>query len=148
MAVAKTGDTVLVHYTGRLDDGTVFDSSLEREPLEFTVGAGQVIPGFEQAVEGLEIGEARETRIAVTDAYGEHRGDLLIDLPREQVPSELAIEPGMRLELRQSDGQTMPVTVAAVDEESVTLDANHPLAGQPLTFEIELVAIQGGPSEA
>lgn len=143
MATAKRGDTVRVHYTGRLDDGTVFDSSREREPLEFTVGAGQVITGFERAVEGMEVGEARETRIEADDAYGEHREDLVLDLPKEQVPEDMQIEPGMRLELRQPDGQAVPVTVAEVGQESVTLDANHPLAGQPLTFELELVEIAG-----
>ncbi len=144
MATAKSGDTVRVHYTGRLDDGTVFDSSREREPLEFTVGSGQVITGFERAVEGMEVGEAREARIEADDAYGERRDDLVLDLPKEQVPEDMEIAPGMRLELRQPDGQAVPVTVAEVGEQSVTLDANHPLAGQPLTFELELVEIQGG----
>lgn len=143
MATAKRGDTVRVHYTGRLDDGTVFDSSREREPLEFTVGEGQVITGFERAVEGMEVGEARETRIEADDAYGERRDDLVLDLPKEQVPEGMEIEPGMRLELRQPDGQAVPVTVAEVNEESVTLDANHPLAGWALTFELELVEIEG-----
>jgi len=144
MATASIGDTVRVHYTGRLDDGTVFDSSREREPLEFTVGSGQVITGFERAVEGMEVGEAREARIEADDAYGERRDDLVLDLPKEQVPEDMEIAPGMRLELRQPDGQAVPVTVAEVGEQSVTLDANHPLAGQPLTFELELVEIQGG----
>jgi peptidylprolyl isomerase len=143
MATAKRGDTVRVHYTGRLDDGTVFDSSREREPLEFTVGEGQVITGFERAVEGMEVGEARETRIEADDAYGERRDDLVLDLPKEQVPEGMEIEPGMRLELRQPDGQAVPVTVAEVNEESVTLDGNHPLAGWALTFELELVEIEG-----
>lgn len=143
MATAKRGDTVRVHYTGRLDDGTVFDSSREREPLEFTVGAGQVIDGFERAVEGMGVGEARETRIEPDDAYGARRDDLVLDLPKEQVPDDMEIEPGMRLELRQPDGQAVPVTVAEVGEQSVTLDANHPLAGQVLTFELELVEIAG-----
>ena len=143
MATAKSGDTVRVHYTGRLDDGTVFDSSREREPLEFTVGSGQVISGFERAVEGMEVGEARETRIEADDAYGERRDDLVLALPKEQVPEDMEIAPGMRLELRQPDGQAVPVTVAEVGDESVTLDANHPLAGQPLTFELELVGIEG-----
>ncbi len=147
MATANIGDTVRVHYTGRLDDGTVFDSSREREPLEFTVGTGQVISGFERAVEGMEVGEAREARIEADDAYGERRDDLVLDLPKEQVPEDMEIAPGMRLELRQPDGQAVPVTVAEVGEESVTLDANHPLAGQPLTFELELVEIEGGSAQ-
>ncbi len=144
MAAAKNGDTVRVHYVGRLDDGTVFDSSREREPLEFTVGSGEVIPGFEQAVEGMEVGEARQTRVEAGEAYGERRSDLVLDLPREQVPEGLGIAPGMRLELRQADGQAVPVTVAEVGENSVTLDANHPLAGQDLNFELELMEIAGG----
>lgn len=147
MATANVGDTVRVHYTGRLEDGTVFDSSREREPLEFTVGTGQVISGFERAVEGMEVGEARETRIEADDAYGERRDDLVLDLPKEQVPEDMEIAPGMRLELRQPDGQAVPVTVAEVREESVKLDANHPLAGQPLTFELELVGIGGGSAQ-
>ena len=148
MATAKSGDTVQVHYTGRLDDGTVFDSSREREPLEFTVGSGQVIAGFERAVEGMEVGEAREARVEVAEAYGDRRDDLVLDLPKEQVPEDMEIEPGMRLELRQPDGQAVPVTVAEVGTESVTLDANHPLAGQPLNFELELVQIGGTANQA
>lgn len=143
MAAAKSGDKVRVHYTGRLDDGTVFDSSREREPLEFTLGAGEVIDGFDQAVEGMEIGEEREARVEAGDAYGQRRDDLLVDLPKEQVPEGLDVAPGMRLELRQPDGQAVPVTVAEVGAESVTLDANHPLAGQDLNFELELVEIGG-----
>ncbi|MEJ2666930.1 MAG: peptidylprolyl isomerase [Deinococcales bacterium] len=144
MTAARSGDTVRVHYVGRLDDGTVFDSSREHEPLEFTVGAGEVISGFDRAVEGMEVGEAREARIEVDDAYGERRDDLVLDVPRDQVPEGLDIEPGMRLELSQPDGEAVPVTVADIGDETVTLDANHPLAGQPLTFELELVEIAGG----
>lgn len=141
MATAKTGDVVQVHYTGRLENGTVFDSSREREPLAFTLGAGQVIQGFDQAVDGMHVGESRETRIDVDEAYGPRRDDLMLDMPAEQVPDGMELEVGMRLELRQPDGQAVPVTVAEVADESVKLDANHPLAGEPLTFELELVAI-------
>jgi peptidylprolyl isomerase len=141
MATAKTGDSVQVHYTGRLDDGTVFDSSREREPLAFTLGTGQVITGFDEAVDGMQVGESRETRIDVDDAYGPRRDDLVLDMPAEQIPDGMALEVGMRLELRQPDGKAVPVTVAEVADESVKLDANHPLAGEPLTFELELVAI-------
>jgi FKBP-type peptidyl-prolyl cis-trans isomerase 2 len=148
MATARSGDTVRVHYTGRLDDGTVFDSSREREPLEFTVGSGQVIAGFERAIEGMEVGEACQTRIEADDAYGERREDLVLDLPKEQIPADMEIAPGMQLELRQPDGQAVHVTVAEVGEQSVTLDANHPLAGQPLTFDLELVAIEAGSTGA
>lgn len=143
MATAKTGDTVQVHYTGRLDDGTVFDSSREREPLSFTLGAGQVIAGFDRAVDGMEVGEARETRVEVDDAYGPRRDDLVLEMPSDQVPDGMELEVGMRLELRQPDGRAVPVTVAGVQDDSVTLDANHPLAGEPLTFELELVSIGG-----
>jgi len=143
MASVKSGNKVRVHYTGRLDDGTVFDSSEGREPLEFTVGAGEVIKGFEEAVEGMEVGEAREARVVADEAYGERRDDLMLDLPKEQVPDGLDVAPGMRLELRQPDGQAVPVTVADVGDESVKLDANHPLAGQDLNFELELVEIAG-----
>lgn len=143
MATVKSGDKVRVHYTGRLDDGTVFDSSREREPLEFTVGAGEVIKGFEDAVEGMEVGEEREARVVADEAYGDRRDDLMLDLPKGQVPEGLDITPGMRLELKQADGQAVPVTVADVGDESVTLDANHPLAGQDLNFELELVEIAG-----
>lgn len=143
MSTAKTGDTVQIHYTGKLDDGTVFDSSEGREPLAVTLGEGQVIPGFESAAVGMEVGETKETRIDVADAYGERRDDLLLDVPREQLPDDLEVEVGTQLQLQQPDGRAVPVTVAQLDDAKVTLDANHPLAGQPLTFELTLVAVQG-----
>ncbi len=141
MATANTGDTVHVHYTGRLDDGTVFDSSEGRDPLAFTVGAGQVVPGFEEAVNGMQVGDSKTVRIAPGDAYGERREDLLLDVPNEQLPEGLEPEVGMELGLRGQDGQTMPVRVAAIGDEAITLDANHPLAGEPLTFDVELVDV-------
>ncbi len=141
MPTATTGDTVHVHYTGRLEDGTVFDSSEGRDPLAFTVGAGQVVPGFEDAVAGMQVGDSKTVKIGPADAYGERRDDLFLDVPNEQLPDDLAPQIGMELALRGEDGQAVPVRVAAVDDETVTLDANHPLAGHALTFDVELVAI-------
>ena len=141
MATATNGDTVHVHYTGKLDDGTVFDSSEGRDPLAFTVGAGQVVPGFEEAVAGMQVGDSKTVRIGPADGYGERRDDLVLDVPTEQLPEGLEPEIGMELALRGQDGQTMPVRVAAVGSEAITLDANHPLAGRALTFDVELVAV-------
>lgn len=141
MAQAKAGDHVKVHYTGRLQDGTIFDSSRDREPLEFTLGEGEVIPGFEQAVMGMEPGETKTVTITAEEAYGPRRDDLLIEVGRDQVAPGLDLFVGQQLQLRLQDGRIIPVTVAALTEETVTIDANHPLAGEDLTFEIELVAI-------
>lgn len=141
MPTAKTGDTVEVHYTGTLEDGTVFDSSEGREPLKFTLGSGQVIPGFEQATLGMEVGETKQARIEVGDAYGERREDLVLEVPREQLPDELDVDLGTPLQLQQPDGRAVPVTVTDMDEETVTLDANHPLSGRELNFELTLVGI-------
>ncbi len=138
---AQQGDTVKVHYHGTLPDGTVFDSSREREPLEFTLGAGQVIVGFDQAVAGLAPGESRTARVPADEAYGPRVDEMVLEVPREQVPSELNAQVGQQLELRQEDGQTVPVVVTDLSENTVTLDANHPLAGQELIFEVELVEI-------
>lgn len=138
---AQPGKTVKVHYQGTLPDGTVFDSSRGREPLEFTLGAGQVIAGFDKAVAGLAPGESRTATVPAAEAYGPRLGEMVLELPREQVPSELTVEVGQQLELRQEDGQTVPVTIADLSDETVTLDANHPLAGQDLTFEVELVEV-------
>jgi peptidylprolyl isomerase len=139
---AHSGNLVRVHYTGRLDDGSVFDSSQGREPLEFTLGSGQVIAGFDRAVTGMAVGETRSTRIPADDAYGPRRDDLVLELEREQIPEGIEVTVGTELQLQQSDGQTVPVTVADVNPQSVTLDANHPLAGQDLLFELELVEIE------
>lgn len=141
VAKAKQGDTVHVHYTGTLDDGTVFDSSQGRDPLEFTLGEGRVIPGFETAVEGLEVGEKAETRIPPEQAYGPHSGDLVLTISRDQLPDGLDPAEGDQLEMTTSNGQRMPVSVTGTTEDSVTIDANHPLAGKDLTFAVELVKI-------
>ena len=133
--VAQVGDTVSVHYRGTLDDGSEFDSSAGRDPLEFTVGAGQVIPGFDNAVVGMAVGDKKEVRLEPEDAYGERTDDRVISVPKEQAPEGLEV--GQQVMLGQA-----PATVVEVTDEAVTVDANHPLAGQALTFEIELVGIQ------
>jgi peptidylprolyl isomerase len=142
MAAAKSGDTVRVHYTGTLNDGTVFDSSQGREPLEFTVGIGQVIPGFDQAVTGMQPGDEKTVTIPSGEAYGEHRPEMMATVPREQFPAEIQPEIGQQLQVSQ-DGQNFVVTVVEVGADEVTLDANHPLAGEDLTFKLELVEIVG-----
>jgi len=141
MSRAESGNTVKVHYTGKLADGAVFDTSMDREPLEFSLGEKQVIPGFENAVIGMTPGEKKTITITSEDAYGPHRSDLVVDINKEQVPADIAPEPGLQLQLRQQDGSIINVTVAKVTDSSVTLDANHPLAGKDLIFEIELVEI-------
>ncbi len=141
MEVAKKGNRVKVHYTGKLQDGTIFDSSIEREPLEFVVGDGNMIKGFDQAVEGMQKGETVTANIPSTEAYGERRPDMLVEVPIDQVPENINPAVGQQLSVQQANGQTMPVVVTAVAEDKITLDANHPLAGKDLTFEINLVEI-------
>lgn len=137
---AQAGDTVRVHYTGTLGDGQVFDSSRGREPLEFTLGGGQVIPGFDEGVSGMSPGEARTVTIPSDQAYGQRSEDLLFVVPRAQFPEHLDPQPGQQLQMSQGD-QVAIVTVVDVTEQGVILDANHPLAGKDLTFELELVEI-------
>lgn len=141
MAQADSGDTVHIHYTGRLADGTVFDSSRERDPLEFTLGEGDVIPGFEEAVAGMEPGETKTATIPAADAYGDRRDDLVMQVGRDQLPDDLDPEVGQRLGMRTGDGKTVEVRVTAAGPDAVELDANHPLAGRDLTFDIELVRV-------
>ena len=141
MTKAKRGDRVRVHYTGSLDDGTLFDSSRERDPLEFTLGDGQLIKGFELAVDGMSSGETKTVTIPAVEAYGPHREELVNDLPRSKIPPEIELNTGLQLEAQNPDGQSVRFVVAAFDAETVTLDGNHPLAGQDLTFEIEVVEI-------
>ncbi|MDZ7773686.1 MAG: peptidylprolyl isomerase [Balneolaceae bacterium] len=141
MSQVEDGNTVKVHYTGTLDDGTVFDTSREREPLEFTLGNGQLIPGFEKAVIGMEVGESTEVSIESDDAYGERRDDLELDVSMSDLPDDIDPQVGMQLQMQQQDGNAIPVQITEVKDESVTLDANHPLAGQDLNFEIELIEI-------
>lgn len=140
MAQARAGDTVRVHYTGRLGDGTVFDSSQGHDPLEFTLGTGQVIAGFDAAVSGMSPGDARTVTIPVDEAYGPRRPEMVQTVPREQFPTH--VEPELGQQFQVTNGQQMAVvTVTQVSEEGVTLDGNHPLAGQDLTFELSLVEI-------
>ena len=139
---AKRGDTVHVHYRGTLDDGTEFDSSQGSDPIVFTIGAGQVIPGFEDAIEGMSTGDRKTERIEAGNAYGERREELVFTVSREQMPEGTDVEVGDMLRVGFPDGSNAAVQVAAVDEQSVTLDANHPLAGKNLTFELELVSIE------
>lgn len=141
MPSAKAGDTVRVHYTGKLEDGSVFDSSDGRDPLEFTVGTGQVIPGFEAAVSGMSPGEERSVTIPATDAYGDRKDDLVIVVDRTQLPPDIEPSVGQQLQLSQ-EGRAFVVTIADVTPEKITLDANHPLAGEDLTFDLELVGIE------
>jgi peptidylprolyl isomerase len=139
---AKQGDTVQVHYTGTLTDGTVFDSSAGGDPLEFQVGAGQVIAGFDEAVIGLAVGESRQTTIPAERAYGVYRDDLVFAVEPSQLPDGFAPEVGEQYQMTQPDGQAMVVSVREVTADGVTLDANHPLAGLDLTFDIQLVEIR------
>lgn len=138
---AKKGDTVHVHYKGTLDDGSVFDSSEDGDPISFTLGDGNVIPGFENAIEGMSIGDKKTSRMEPSDAYGEHRDELVFTVPRDQMPEGTEVEVGDMLQVGFPDGSSSAVQVAEVGEDSVKLDANHPLAGQALTFELELVRI-------
>lgn len=141
MGQAKAGDTVKVHYTGKLDNGTVFDSSADREPLEFTVGEGQVIPGFENAVIGMNPGDTKTTHIPADEAYGPHRAEMVIEVERAMFPTDMDPQKEQQVQIRQANGQSFIATITEVTEENVTLDANHPLAGKDLTFDIELVEI-------
>jgi peptidylprolyl isomerase len=141
MAQAENGNVVKVHYTGKLKDGTVFDTSVDRDPLQFTIGEGQIIPGFEKAVIGMDTGDSKTITVPSEQAYGPHHEDLLLVVDRDQIPPHLTPEAGQRLEIHQADGQTIPVTVAEVSDANITLDANHPLAGRDLVFDIELVEI-------
>lgn len=141
MAQVKEGDVVRVHYTGKLTNGEQFDSSVGREPLEFTVGAGQMIKGFDAAMPGMNVGEKKTINIAPADAYGEKSDEAIIEFPKENVPADMKLEAGMPLTLSNQHGQPVPVIVVEVKEEVIVLDANHFLAGQELVFDIELVEI-------
>ena len=141
MSAANDGTNVSIHYTGRLSDGSVFDSSEGGDPLNFEVGAGQVIPGFENAVKGMEAGQEKTVTVPALDAYGPRRQELLLDVSRDQLPDGMTPELGQQLHMQTQDGQTFQVTVVEVHDESLKLDANHPLAGEDLTFDILLVAV-------
>lgn len=141
MEKVKEGDVVRVHYTGKLTNGEEFDSSNGREPLEFTVGAGQMIKGFDAAMPGMSVGEKKTINISADDAYGQKDEQAIIEFPRENVPKDMKLEPGMQLQLRNENGQPFPVTVAEIKDDVIVLDANHMLAGKELIFDIELMEI-------
>lgn len=141
MSEVKTGDTVRIHYTGTLEDGSVFDSSRDREPLEFTVGSGQIIPGLDQAMPGMQVGEEKTVAIPCEQAYGPHDPNGRQAIPRDQIPEHIPLEVGTPLQMQLPDGRQMAVTVADVSDSEVVLDANHPLAGKTLTFDVEMVEI-------
>ncbi|MBW1981791.1 MAG: peptidylprolyl isomerase [Deltaproteobacteria bacterium] len=141
MAQAKVGDKVRVHYEGKLNDGTVFDSSIEREPIEFVIGQNMVIQGFENAVVGMEVGESKSVSLAAEEAFGEHRDDLVVDIEKKLIPPHIDPQLGMQLELTSDEGTKRFFTITRVDEETVTLDGNHPLAGKEIMIKVDLVEI-------
>ena len=138
----ENGQKVKIHYTGTLDDGNQFDSSAGRDPLEFEMGAGMVIPGFEKGVADMAVGDKKSIHIPAAEAYGEKRDELVMQFERSQLPEDLTPEIGMMLQMQGPQGQPVPVTVTAVEEANITIDANHQLAGQNLNFELELVAVE------
>jgi FKBP-type peptidyl-prolyl cis-trans isomerase 2 len=141
MSIAKTGDNVQIHYTGKLTDGTQFDSSAGREPLAFTLGSGQVIKGFDDGVTGMTIGEKKTISIPPHEAYGEANPEMVFEFPKSNMPPDMAVEAGMQLVMNNGEGHQIPVIVKEVKEEVLVIDANHSLAGQTLVFDLELVAI-------
>lgn len=141
MTQVKPGDTVRIHYTGTLSDGSTFDSSEGRAPLEFVVGSGQIIPGLDDALPGMAVGEKKVVEVPADQAYGQPDPNARQAVPRAEIPDEIPLDLGTQLQVQTPQGQVMPVTVVEVTETEVTLDANHPLAGRDLTFAIELVAI-------
>lgn len=141
MAKVQAGDNVSVHYHGRLTDGTTFDSSEGRDPLTFTVGQGQVIPGFDNAMIDMEIGDKKTVEIPVDQAYGPAHPENIVEFPKTEFPAEMQLEIGMQLQLQNNEGHVIPVAIKEIKEETVILDANFPLAGKDLIFDIELVSI-------
>jgi len=142
MAVANSGDTVLVHYTGTLIDGTLFDSSVGREPLQFRLGTGMVIKGFDDGVSGMAVGDKKKVEIPVDEAYGSVQEEMVFTFNRAEIPADIPLELGLQLNMHGDDGHELPVTVVALTDDTLTVDGNHPLAGQVLVFELELVNIQ------
>lgn len=141
MQQVKNGDTVRVHYHGKLNDGSTFDSSEGREPLEFTVGSGQVIKGFDNAMLNMTPGEKKTVNIPVDQAYGQRTQEMMMEYPKAEFPADMTPQVGMELHMSDNMGNVFPVVIAEIKDEIVLLDANHPLAGHDLTFEIELVSI-------
>ena len=146
MQQVKSGDTVKVHYHGKLTDGSTFDSSEGREPLEFEVGRGSVIPGFDAGVTGMIVGDKKTVTIPADEAYGQKQAEMIMEFPMDRFPEDMNPEVGMQLNMSNGSGQNFPVVIREVREESVMLDANHPLAGEELIFDLELVEINGGKS--
>lgn len=142
MSKVKENDTVKVHYTGKLENGDVFDSSVDREPIEFTIGKGEMIPGFEKGVMEMEVNEKKTLNIPSAEAYGEHSKEMMQEVPKSQLPEELKPEVGQRLVSQTPDGREFQVTVADVKDEAIVVDANHPLAGKDLVFDIQLIEIK------
>lgn len=141
MAQAKHGDAVKAHYTGKLEDGTVFGSSVSGDPAQFTIGEGRLIPGFEQAVVGMSPGESKTVTVPVDEAYGSYLKEKVLVVNRNQVPANIELKVGQRLQIQQPDGRIIQVGVTEISESKVTLDANSPLAGKDLTFDIQLLEI-------
>jgi FKBP-type peptidyl-prolyl cis-trans isomerase 2 len=141
MSQAKVGDTVRVHYTGKLKDGSVFDSSRQRDPLELTLGAGRVIPGFEQGIEGMQPGESKSIDVPASEAYGQRFDERIVDFEREKLPEGVEPQVGQQIQLQTQQGQPVPAVVTEVSDAKITVDANHPLAGRDLVFDVELVEI-------
>ena len=142
MTEVKSGDPVSIHYTGTLADGTTFDSSQGRDPLQFTVGSGQIIPGLDKALPGMSVGDTKTVNVPAEEAYGPADPNGRQSVPREQIPADIPLDPGTQLQVKTPQGQVVNVTVAEVSDETVVLDANHPLAGKELTFDVELVEIK------
>lgn len=142
MTQVKAGDTVRIHYTGTLATGETFDSSEGREPLEFVVGSGQIIPGLDKAIPGMIVGDKKVVEVPCAEAYGETQEEARQAIPRGEIPAHIPVEPGTQLQMQSPDGNVIPVTVVSSNDQEVVLDANHPLAGKDLTFAIELVEIK------
>jgi peptidylprolyl isomerase len=140
-SAVKSGDTVKVHYTGKFEDGVIFDSSVGGDPLEFTVGQSEVIPGFEDAAVGMNVGDRKTISIQPENAYGTYNDNLVVEMPKDYFPEDISPELGMRLIIVDNKGEELPVMVAEIHDDSVRLDANHPLAGKTLVFDIELIGI-------
>jgi len=141
MKKAQANDTVKVHYKGTLSNGEIFDSSEDRDPLQFKIGNGQVIPGFDKGIEGMEVNQEKTINIPASDAYGQIRQELIQEIPKANIPKDIKPEVGLKLVSKTQSGQEIPIVVTKVEDETITIDANHPLAGQDLTFEVKLVEI-------
>jgi len=141
MSKAKDGDTVKVHYTGQLENGEVFDSSRQRDPLKFVIGSGNVIPGFENGIIDMEVGDTKLITISPEEGYGERREELVVKVMKDEFPDHISPAVGQQLQIKQGEGDVLNMNITALDEESVTLDANHPLAGHTLLFDVELMEI-------